>query len=408
MAYIANDNIIDFNSKEEKLNQTVLGKYDINTNAYGTQKVSMDFSLLDLVFTYNIPDREWNGFKNNNNIEENTLLGSTNAISDNGSLKLTCNAGESFRLTSRVSTRYQANRGILFSDSFWIDSTETQDVTYRHGFYCKLDGAFFEVKDGKMYGVVRKDGIDYISQEIPKNKLGDNFKLENGNLYDIQMQWRGIGDIKFFVNLKLVLHLKLGGTLQNLSISNPNLPVSYEIINNSANNNVYLNSGCVNVDSEGGKLAGSYNISAMNYSQKKLSDPDVPVLVVRNKRDFKGKHNTRLVDINSVTFSGDNRAFMRIWVTKDETALLNGTIWGDVDNDSCLEMDVKTKRMDINKCKLVYTARVHIDSTLIINKLFEDINMSLAPGEIIIVSGNKESATSTMKATATVTFGERL
>lgn len=221
--------------------QQVLGQGDITLDAWGRQKVITDSSLFHGVFTYDIPNRMWiEGF---NGTEQATKV---NATSENGMLKLVSNGGN-VGLRGKRHARYQPNRGHLYSTSIILPSP-TADGIRDFGLTDDKNGAFFRLKSTGLYGVVRTtfNGVTTDDERL----INTNIDLSKGNIYDIQMQWRGVGNIKFFINLELVYTFDYLGTLTELSISNPALPIGFYCQNVTEDVTMYC--GCVDVTSEGG------------------------------------------------------------------------------------------------------------------------------------------------------------
>ena len=160
---------------------------------------------------------------------------------------------------------------------------------------------------------------------------------------------------------------------------NPSLPAAYECINQGAA--VTLESGCVDVTSEGGRRDGETygSVSISNQAgQVSISGFNQPVLVVRNKKLIGTLLNTRDVTALLATAYGDQRCLFRIWATRDETAItLNDQTWRDF-RDGHIEYieydnpNVATPMtFDTTKAQLIFGSRVNQDNSYSTSALFE-------------------------------------
>lgn len=380
----------------------LLGRYELISGAYGLQKVENNFSLFDAIWTYNVPDREWKGFVNG--IELPLINGNTYIRSEGGALCLEPLINEGCSISSKRHCRYQANRGILFSNSMILPNINGIGKR-RWGLFTSSEGIFFELDNGILYAVLRTNSVDY-RKEVDLSKF-KNIDLSKGHLYDIQLKWRGIGNIKFYVDLLEVAEMKFEGKTETLTIENPTLPVSYNCINLGETGTFKLLSGCCNIDTEGGKKAKSTYDSIANPQEKNISDPDSPVLIIRVKKFFYGKENTRDVRFLRATLSADEKAFLKIYTTRDETAL-TGQIWRNIDNDSVAEYDYDATNLDITKCKLLHTRRIQQDFTETVESPKGLEEFILTSGDIIILTGNRENSTRDTLMAGTLEFGEEI
>lgn len=69
-----------------------------------------------------------------------------------------------------------------------------------------------------MYGVIRKGSVDTKYLLVTDGEFAD-FDASKGNTYDIQMQWRGVGDVTFNVSGKTLMIVKNLGKLSSLSVN---------------------------------------------------------------------------------------------------------------------------------------------------------------------------------------------
>ncbi len=185
---------------------------------------------------------------------------------------------------------------------------------------------------------------------------------------------------------------------------NPALPIAFQCKNLGAN--VEILCGCVDVSSEGGstngKVYGSVEIDN-EAGQTAISGYNVPVIAIRSKKTVNGKVNTRDTLALLLSAYASERAFIRVWVTRDLTAITeNNQVWRNY-GDGHLEYityDVPdiTTPMTFNtaKAKLVFGCRVNQDDTYSTSALFEGrTNIWLTPGDMFVFTMHRENGLST-------------
>ena len=70
-----------------------------------------------------------------------------------------------------------------------------------------------------------EEGQVYSEDEYLLDTTG--IDLTKGNTYDIQFQWRGVGNYNFFINQVLVKTVEYLGNETELSMFNPSNPVAF-------------------------------------------------------------------------------------------------------------------------------------------------------------------------------------
>jgi len=196
-------------------------KLDINANSLGTDawgrnKAVLDKSLFHGINTMGIQKENWKKLLNGNEVVGTGL--DTYIRDENGSTKVTSTIlGARNTLQSLQHPGYQPNRGHLFSDSSWIPNASNG----KFGLLVRTttDGAVTETftEIGTMSGTTL-------------TALGETYDITKGNVHDIQIQWRGVGNFETFLNLQDADNNEVLGTLSGLSVSNPSLPARYEAI----------------------------------------------------------------------------------------------------------------------------------------------------------------------------------
>lgn len=368
---------------------------DLGADAWGRPKVSLDNSIFHGMFTYNVPVLTW--YETFNGVIQSTITKSTSV---NGALHMQAGSAlnDKTHLRTYRNPRYEPNRGYLYSTASIIESPSAL-MNRRFGIGTANSGTFFSLESGVLYGVIRttRNSILY-EDKIPLDTTG--IDLSKGNVFDIQFQWRGVGNYAFFINLKEVGNSRYLGTLTELSMFNPAAPLFFESIN--LGDNAIMKFGCVDVTSEGGKDNGKTygSVSISNLSgQVPITGYNVPIIAIRSKSTINGLINTRDTLALLASAYADNRSVLRVWMTRDFTAITpNNQSWKN-HGDGHLEYieydnpDVATP-MTFNTAKaaLMFGCRVVQDSTYASSALFEGrTNIYLTPSDMFIFTMHREN-----------------
>ena len=373
-----------------------LSENDLGLDAWGRPKTITDKSLFSGLFTNNVSIKMWKEIFNG---VERPI---TNATSVNGKLHLLAgaNLNDVTVLDSYRNLRYQANRGHLYSTACYIINP-TGAMIRDFGTFTEESGTFFRIKDDGVYAVVATTIDTVYSEREEKIDIGI-LDISKGHTYDIQFEWRGVGDYFFFIDLQLVHTMNFLGTGTELSMFNPSNPVAFRSTN--LGDNDAMEFGCVDITSEGGTdPKGEYGSVSMDNEAGQIAIVgfNQPVMAVRSKKIVGGQRNTRDTLALLVSNYADNKCLMRVWATRDFTAITEGTqVWEDF-GDGHLEYlvvdpDAVTKAtFDVTKAHpAVFGARVGQDTTYASSALFEDrTDVYQTPGDMFIFTQHRENGT---------------
>lgn len=303
--------------------QGILGVGDLVLDAWGRQKVTNDYSIFHALFTEDVSEL-WLRY-----IDGVETPNGNGIASENGMLKVTSSNNEVI-CQSKRNPRYQPNRGLLYSSSMILCNT---DSIIDFGLGNAQNGVFFRCKNGVLYAV-RRYRLNGVVSEVENTitNLPKGYDLTKGNIYDIQMQWRGVGNIKFFIGdeasgaSKLVYTMRLLNTLDNLSISNPAMPIMFRC--KSLTEDAILYCGCVDVSSEGGYKENRQLGLATSTDEVSLSNGvETPVLALRvNRFLLNGSINTRDNALRRILFFSNVNSVITAYYTRD-SSLFDGTVW---------------------------------------------------------------------------------
>lgn len=235
-----------------------LATNQLGLDAWGRPKVVNDFSMFTALWTLSVPNRVWLQYNDTGTgFAEQAAVDNVLVKSTHGHLLVTGNSVTDVAIVSKRHPRYQPNRGLLYSSALFVPNPEYVG-TRQFGLISTENGVFFEViGDGTEYvlNIVRRTtalGVTTDTRVDITNRLPAGFDISKGHVYDVQMEWRGVGNFYIFIDLGLTYTFALLGTLDELSISNPALHVGFRCIGAAAGYDLTLAAGCVDVTSEGG------------------------------------------------------------------------------------------------------------------------------------------------------------
>lgn len=228
-------------------------------DAWGRPKTVIDESLFAGTFTFEVRSRVWEEWSYTTGTGWTPIVGFQNAVSEDHMLivKSTATAGSGCTIASKTHPKYQPNRGHLYSTAI-IQPNATDAGLSRFGLGSPKDGVFFEIEgDGTTWDIFvsrRFDGITDMRQSVKAEVLKrfPEFDPTKGHVYDIQFQWRGVGNYFFFIDLQLVYTENVLGTRTHLSMADPALQSFFSAYCTQAGTERVLKVGCVDVTSEGG------------------------------------------------------------------------------------------------------------------------------------------------------------
>lgn len=188
----------------------------LGRDAWDRNKTVRDRSLFRGINTFGIPRDIWKKYLNGVEVLDNSTDDVIRSI--NGATCIKSDVlGERNTLQSLQHPGYQPNRGHLFSDSSWVPNANSGSF----GLLVRttVDGVTTDTFTpiGNVSGTTHT--VDY-----------DNFNITKGNIHDLQLQWRGVGNFKTYINLVGTSNNNVLGTLDDLSVSNPSLAARYEAI----------------------------------------------------------------------------------------------------------------------------------------------------------------------------------
>jgi len=380
-------------------NYRTLGSGDLTLDAWGQQIVANRFSLFHGLFTFDIPPTL---FRVEVDDVEGDVLSSSRVSSVDGALNIDTDgtSGQVVILESRRHPRYQPNRSHSYSASIGIDNP-TEAAVQDFGLFTKTNGVFFRCKtDGELYACVMSGGVLTHEELITlPDEFPDDFDISKGQNYDIQFQWRGVGNFYFYIQnpktgcSKIVHKIDLLGVLSTVSMENPALPIAYRVV--SFGDPGLMWSGCCDITSSGGN-ADRQQYGEYSNNRTVTAGGSNMVLALRNPNLApSGEINTRDLILARVSITAGAKATFKTYLTRDETAIAGGA-WAAVKPGSFVEANTTATSADITKMQEFSTFRVAANLPLIKDNPSKDlIDFVGIHGDIIVIvitSGNNINA----------------
>jgi len=234
------------------------GNLNLSTDAFGRSRVSDLYTIFD---SRNIT------IESDDFYETGTGLYNKTYIQNQSSVLLSVGgASSSHSYTSKRRIVYQPGKSRLTMQSFSFASQAT-GLTQRLGLFDDRDGIYLEQDETETYFVIKTYTSGTVTYtKIPRsewniNKLnsnGINLDLTKVQIFWTDIEWLGVGSVRcgFVINGQFVLcHVfHHANKLDTVYMSNPNLPVNYEIVTDGTYTgwSTGMNIICSSVVSEGG------------------------------------------------------------------------------------------------------------------------------------------------------------
>lgn len=411
---------------------TDLATNDLGRDAWGRPKVINDYSLFSALWSYSVPNRVWLQYNDIGAGDvEQTQIDNVLVKSTHGHLEVTGTSTTDVYLRSKRHPRYQANRGLLYSTAVILPNPEFIGKR-QFGLLNTSNGIYFELEGDPLD--INGDGIDFILSTVKRTTIDGvagietqditsllpvGFDPSKGHVYDIQMQWRGLGDMYIYIDLKKTYTFELLGTLTELSISNPAMPIGWKCEGAEIGNDLKILAGCVDVTSEGGSKSNKmYTSASTGTSLLAVTNVGQSVIAMRVPNDvtYDGGTVTYTRDLiltNLTTFCKDE-AFVSVYFARTiHTPNLAALAGWTVNDDSLYEWRTNSDgaldtayQLDKSSMRLVFSTRNEKDISISHDNPDPDhANFYIAGGDIIIVEikpdGNSTSG-------ATFEFAEEL
>jgi hypothetical protein len=224
------------------------------------------------------------------------------------------------------------------------------------GYYEKNNGVFFQQDDDGLGVTIRTDtsgsvvdttvtqsdwNIDTLDgSNDSSNPSGINIDPTKAQIFIIDMQWLGVGRVRFGFNVGGNLHyvheINNANNLSNVYMRTASLPIRYEIKNiGEVASSASLKEICSSVTSEGGyKIRGTELFVSNGVTTRSVSGR-TPILAVRLKNTMGGYENRRAARLLSTVVYTDGNTYFEVAHLHEPTSITAS--WTSAGSDSGVE-----------------------------------------------------------------------
>lgn len=266
------------------------------------------------------------------------------------------------------------------------------------------DGFFFGY-NGTAFGILyRAGGVDtWISQENwnqdpmdGSSRSSQTLVPQNGNVYQIQYQWLGFGQIDFLIEnqysgtLKKVHSIRYSNQNTTVSVNNPTFPFRAHSENTTNDTAVVIKVPLVGMYIQGKESDISYLRKGIDASKSVTTE--AAVLTIRNKSTYQSVTNLVNVqpDFISLATDGSKSVIFRFY--------LNPTLGG---TPSYTDISTNTSVVDYDVAGTTVTGGVLVASIPAAkidnqNVLFKNYNLILPPGNWFTITAESDLTNSVL------------
>lgn len=337
------------------------------TDAFGRQRVSEPFTLGDYKHLYALDP---------NFIDKLTNGGNITFVSNKACARLatSSNSASYAAHQSKFYHHYQPGKSQAILSSICFGYAQ-RNVTKRTGYFDDKDGIYFEqvgsnTDDGTVNGtlnfVVRSNVSGTPSEatqgtyvrRVPQSQWnvdkcdgtgasGFNINMSKTQLVYVDFQWLGVGRVRvgFVHNGSYIIahEYYCSNQLNEVYLSNPNLPVRCEIFNTGTTTGGSMDQICASVVSEGGYSQNGIDWAVAPAARTTAAPANTPLALVaiRLKNTFNGYPNRITARLNNISFYAETNSVYYQIVKLPTAASLVGTVtWVSANTNSGVEYSV--------------------------------------------------------------------
>lgn len=396
------------------------------SDAYRRQKVVQDYSIFSGEATIRIPARIWEQQQFDLTTTPVTItyqdIDSSKIKSANGMFEISSGTANNigYALATKEFFRTQSNRGTLYSWSMQLPNPETAGAravgpsSGQNGISLFLSG---DGTNWTLYYSRVHEGIQELTDIT--NLLPDGFDISKGHLYDLQMAWRGVGNINLFIDEELIYTDELLGNITGVSVRDNSLPFVMAASCGATGANNVIRVGCIDISSEGGKDESVLFGSVATEGLKTIPSEGAAILALRVPRNISYNGNTvfntrgAILDklVSWTRSEAQTMAYYgRDWMCPN----LDGLTWSNID-DSFLQYT--TGNTAVSALNTAFNADI-ANTTLLVDEfqeqevknVIENPNLNskfkLTPGDIIII--RIDPINNNVQTFATLYYSEQL
>lgn len=245
--------------------------------------------------------------------------GSTGVSSDNLAKLSVFSTNDEVTVRSKKNTKYYPGQGLIVRFSTRFDTGVTGNEQFIGWGIPSLDGIYIGMYDTKFCINIVKNGVNNITyqENFSIDKLdgtghtGITIDPTKGNVFQIQFQWHGFGNIRFYYESEetgrfILFHIyKHTNTKTAVSINNPVLPLSAYTKNRSYNGTINFYAGSMGTYNEGRiKRFGPRHF--IEASSTTVDSSLKHLITIKNNPTINGIENRSIIYISNISVANEH------------------------------------------------------------------------------------------------------
>lgn len=307
---------------------------DYSTAWFGRQRVAVAKLLFDAVHRYALDAYQWDTATNAGGTVTHTPAVAAMAFS------VPTTSGAYAKLRTHTVFRYQPGRSQRILITCWHADAGRSNQVRRWGYFDDADGVFFQLTNTTLALVRRTStGVEASEETVAQSSWnvdpmtgsgpsGVTLDLTKANLFEIDIAWLGVGNVRVFVNRQLVHVFRNPNRIAGPYMRSGSLPLSYEVVNSGAagSSGTAFYALCAAVFADGGwdELGPAFVYPRSAQKTGISSAAFVPVMSLRPSALFGGVTN-RIALIPTLVHAANETNRAAIGLVLDAT--LTGATW---------------------------------------------------------------------------------
>ena len=289
---------------------------------FGRQRVAIATLLFDAVHRYALDTDEWDTIANAGGSVAHAPATASIAFT------LPTTSGAYAKIRTNTAFRYQPGRSQRTLITCWHADVGRTNQVRRWGYFDDADGVFFELSGTTLYLVRRTStGVEATEERVAQaawngdtmDGLGSSaivLDITKANLFEIDVAWLGVGDVRCFVDRRLVHTFRNPNMIAGPYMASGSLPLSFEVVNTGAASasGVAFNALCSAVFADGGwNELGPVFGQGQATQKTNVGAAYIPLLSMRPTALLDGVTNRAVIIPRKVrAFCETNRASVKV------------------------------------------------------------------------------------------------
>lgn len=360
--------------------------------SFGELRTAEITPIIQIIYPYEI---------NYDLVTSGGTTGSGNLTYNSATTLVSINSGAATGSTGQLNTamraKYRNGQGLLIRFSCIFDTPVSGNTQFA-GWGDSEDGFFFGYS-GTTFGVCRRqNSVDFFTTQsdwnIDKfngsgdtsNPSGELLIQQQGNVYEMQIQWLGFGAIRFNIEsnesgqFEPAHVIKYANEYTTPSIINPSFPIFFQSKNTTNNTNIVIKTGSIAAFVEG---IIKYTGRNYSFSNSKATGTNTNVFTLQVPSTFRGKTNRSRILLKTISVLSDGTQGVTFKLVKNGT--LSGTAFTGVSTYSMVNYDT-TGTYSASTGRVIYT--VELNKSASDTVILQELDFFVEAGETLSIIGD--------------------